>query len=94
MIFAGWVFDRSVVKGAMTQLVAPITDDLSDMKRMRKEARPSVCSSAGAWWCLVKVFFDDCDVVVYIFFGGIWWGGWFWFCGYQLRDLHECGSVN
>eukprot|EP00438_Fugacium_kawagutii_P032334 Skav226351 [mRNA] locus=scaffold2980:290118:303127:- [translate_table: standard] len=39
----GWVFDRSVVKGAMTQLVAPVTDDLSNFKKAAKEARPSVC---------------------------------------------------
>ena len=32
------------------------------------------------WWCLVKVFFDDCDVVYIL-------EGFEWFCGYQLRDL-------
>ena len=86
IISAGWVFDRSVVKGAMTQLVAPITDDLSDMKRMRKEARPSVCSSTRLE--LVDVW-RRCFLmtVMCFFFGRIWWGGWF--CGYQLRDLQN-----
>jgi len=61
----GWVFDRSVVKGAMTQLVAPITDDLSDMKRMRKEARPSVCMRCWGLW-----HYNDCDDVLRPAYGG------------------------
>lgn len=35
----GWVFDRSTVRGAMTQLVAPVSDD-KDVRR--NESRPSV----------------------------------------------------
>lgn len=90
IISAGWVFDRSVVKGAMTQLVAPITDDLSDMKRMRKEARPSVCSSAGACWCLAKVFFDDGDVFFFEGFGEV---GGFAAISYEIYKLTCCFAV-
>lgn len=61
----GWVFDRSVVKGAMTQLVAPVGDDLGQLKRAGKEARPSVCMRCWGLW-----HYNDCDDVLRPAYGG------------------------
>ena len=40
----------------MTQLVAPITDDLNKFKQARREARPSVCTSAAAGAAATKMW--------------------------------------
>lgn len=61
----GWVFDRSVVKGAMTQLVAPIVDDLAKAKQAGKGSRPSVCMRCWGLWQ-----YNDCDDILRPAYGG------------------------
>lgn len=60
----GWVFDRGVVRGAMTQLVAPLTDGLS-AKKLARESRQSVCMRCWGLWQ-----YNDCDDVLRPAYGG------------------------
>lgn len=60
----GWVFDRGVVRGAMTQLVAPLTDGLS-AKKLARESRQNVCMRCWGLWQ-----YNDCDDVLRPAYGG------------------------
>ncbi|CAE7366866.1 yqeH [Symbiodinium pilosum] len=60
----GWVFDRGCVRGAMTQLVAPVTDGLS-AKKLARESRQSVCMRCWGLWQ-----YNDCDDILRPAYGG------------------------
>ncbi|CAJ1327962.1 unnamed protein product [Effrenium voratum] len=61
----GWVFDRGMVRGAMTQLIAPTTNGLSEIKKAQNEARKPVCMRCWGLWQ-----YNDCDDVLRPAYGG------------------------
>ena len=59
----GWVFDRSVVRGAMMQLVAPVSNEYKSKPR-QKERKP-VCMRCWHLWQ-----YNDCDEILRPAYGG------------------------